>query len=118
MAARRIIVAYFAVEVALWVLMFAGVGGKEPPLGYLVGDLIVGAALSVGLWLQWRAVWWVLVVGTFLGLVLSLAWLIGGRHVGNQAVVLAGGLIEFALLLAPPLRRGLRPLSSIRAARA
>jgi len=100
----------------MWALSFAGVGGKEPPRAYLIGDVVVGALLYVGLWLRWRVAWWLLTVGTFLGLLLDIAWFIGGRYVGSQGVLLVGGVIELALLMAPPLRRALRPLPSIRAA--
>jgi hypothetical protein len=106
--ARRLILAFFAVELLTWALSFVGVGGHEPPPAYLVTDVALGTLLFVGLWLRLRVAWWVLTVETFGGLLLSIVWLIGGRNVSAQVVLIVGGLAELALLMAPPLRPVMR----------
>jgi hypothetical protein len=115
-SARRVVIAFLAVDLATWALSFAGVGGTVPPRSYLIADVAIEALLYVGLWFYWRVAWWLLMVANLLGVLLSASWLVRGHEVGSQLILVASGVIEVAILLTPSLRRALRPFARVRAA--
>jgi hypothetical protein len=110
-SARRVIVAFLAVDVTTWALSFACVGGTVPPQSYLIADVATTALLFVGLWFYWRVAWWLLTLGNLLGVFLSASWLVRGREVGSQVILIASGVVELGLLMTPSLRHALRPLA-------
>ena len=116
MSARRVVVAFLAVDLATWALSFAGAGGAVPPRSYLIADVAIAALLFVGLWFYWRVAWWLLTLGNLLGVLLGASWLVRGHEVGSQVILIASGVIELALLMTPSLRNALRPLAPVRAA--
>ena len=67
------------------------------------------AALLLGLWVFWRAAWWVAVIAAVEGAVLDGAGLIRNLSAGG-VVVLFLGLAYLTLLMHPQLRIAVRPL--------
>ncbi len=110
MPARRVVVALGAIELIAWLLALVSVGGKVPPLPFVVADVVVEALLLVGLWLLWRLAWWVAVAGTVASELLELLRV--NVWSGKDAVLVAVGIIQLALLMLPQLRASLRPLST------
>jgi hypothetical protein len=104
MSPRRIVLAYALCSAVALVLGVSGVT-RLPPTGYFVADLVLEAALIVGLWLLWRPAWLFAVVLTALGEVFV------ALHPIRHAVLLVIGAVQLGLLLHPSLRRGLRPPS-------
>jgi hypothetical protein len=105
---RQIVVALVAVSILGWVLAAIGIGGKFPSTPYIVVDVAVEGLLLVGIWFRNRLAWWLLLVGTALGVLLGAARLVGGAG-GREAVLLVIGLVQLALLTAPGLRREFGP---------
>ncbi|HEY8777798.1 MAG TPA: hypothetical protein VIM33_15130 [Gaiellaceae bacterium] len=108
MPARRVVVALGAIELFAWLLALVGVGGKVPPTPFVAADVAVEALFLVGLWFLLRVAWRVAVAGTVAGELLELlrvnAWS------GRDAVLVAVGIVQLALLMLPQLRASLRPL--------
>jgi hypothetical protein len=102
MSPRRIVLAYALCSVVAQLLAVSGVT-RLPPRGYFIADLVLEAAIILGLWLLWRPVWlFAVVLGVLGGLFVAL-------HPIRNAVLLLIGTVQLALLLLPPLRQAVRP---------
>jgi hypothetical protein len=100
MSPRRIVLAYAGCTLIGWLLGAAGLT-RLPSLPYVAADVVLDAAIIVGLWLLWRPAWVAAVALTLLGEIFV------ALHPLRQAALVAIGAIQLVLLLLPSLRRGL-----------
>ncbi len=108
-SARRVVMALVVVSVAWWPLAAAGVGGPLPSPWWIPFGVVLEAALLIGLWVFWRAAWWVAVIAAAEGAVVDGAGLTRNLSAGG-VVVLILGLLYLTLLMHPQLRIAVRPL--------
>lgn len=94
-----IVVGYATCSVAGWLLGIVGVT-HLPSRGYVALDLGLELLIVVGLWLGWRAMWFVAIGLTLLGGILI------ALHPTARAALLIIGLIQLGLLLHPQLLPG------------
>lgn len=106
MSPRRMVLVYTACTVLGWISGAVGLT-RLPSLGYVLADIVLDAGVIVGLWLLWCPVWVVSVAVTLVGELLF------ALHPSGRAVLLAIGAIQLAVLLLPPLRRGVRSRPSL-----
>jgi hypothetical protein len=100
MTPRRIVGAYGIVTLAGWLFAVGGVTDL-PATPYVIVDAVFDSFVFLGLLTLWRPVWLVAVTLTVLG-----ELLVALHPSGGAALQVVGG-IQLALLLLPPLRRGL-----------
>ena len=108
-SARHVVLALVVVSVAWWPLAAVGVGGPLPSPWWILFGVVLEAALLVGLWVFWRAAWWVAVIAAAEGLAVDGAGLAHNLSAGG-VVVLILGLVYLTLLMHPQLRIAVRPL--------
>jgi hypothetical protein len=101
MTPRRIVIGYAMVTLVGWVVALAGVTDL-PTTPYVVVDLVLDAAVVLGLFALWRPAWLVAVVLTVVG------ELFVALHPTTGAILLVIGALQLGLLLLPGLRQNLR----------